>query len=196
MTHGRLREARRARGLTQTELADAIGVPQSTVARLETGKHEPSLRVALLLAAELETSVEALFGTPEIDERRARAAQTAGPMTTDRERPSMSSEENPSPVDDDVAQPKYKVERQLRETFPKVAKPQRSGVSVDLRVYFREKPSGDLWGGLALLNEDGEIAENMPLDSKEGLQWILEHVLCEIGFDAAPEMRTRPRSDG
>jgi len=73
--------------------------------------------------------------------------------------------------------------------------PQPSGVSIDVRVYFREKPNGDLWGGLALLTEDGEIAENMPLDSKEGLQWILRHVLCDVGFEAAPRLRTKPRAD-
>ena len=107
----------------------------------------------------------------------------------------MSSDINPGPADDDVPPPKYKVERQLRAEFPKVAKPQRAGVSIDVRVYFREKPNGDLWGGLALLSEDGEIAANMPLDSKKGLQWILRDVLCELGFDAAPGLRTRPRID-
>lgn len=189
----RLRDARQARGLTQTALADAIGVPQSTVARLESAKHDPSLRVALLLAKELDTSVEALFSTSEIEERRARALATAGPVTTDRGRPSMSNAANPSPADDEVPQAKYKVERQLRVMFPRVVKPQRSGVSVDLRLYFREKPDGDLWGGLALLNEGGEIAENMPLADKPSLPWLLG-VLCELGFEAAPRLRTKPRN--
>jgi DNA-binding XRE family transcriptional regulator len=76
-----MRRARRANGLTQVELAEAIGVPQPTIARLENETHEPSLRIALLLAAELATTVEALFGGPEIEERRARAVRTRARMT-------------------------------------------------------------------------------------------------------------------
>jgi putative transcriptional regulator len=72
----RLRRARRANGLTQTELAAAIGVPQPTIARLEKETHEPSLRNALLIAAELGATVEALFAGPEIATRRARVART------------------------------------------------------------------------------------------------------------------------
>jgi hypothetical protein len=87
----------------------------------------------------------------------------------------------------------YKVDRQLRQAFPIALKPQPSGVSVDARLYFREKPNGDLWGGLALLDdEDGEIIEQMPLADPTGLMWLLG-VLCKIGFDAAPEERTKPR---
>lgn len=100
-----------------------------------------------------------------------------------------------TPADDQhqgVPNPKYKVERQLREAFPRAQKPQRSGVSVDLRVYFREKPNGDLWGGLALLDPNGRILENMPLDSPEGLRWLLSDVLCDVGFAAAPADRTAP----
>jgi hypothetical protein len=89
----------------------------------------------------------------------------------------------------------YKVERQLRERFPDAVKPQRSGVSVDVRVYFREKPDGSLWGGLALLDDDGHIMVNMPLADPESTPWLL-NVMCEIGFDAAPRLRTTPRADG
>lgn len=38
----------------------------------------------------------------------------------------------------DVPEAYYKVERQLRATFPTALKPQRSGASIDVRVYFRE----------------------------------------------------------
>lgn len=100
-----------------------------------------------------------------------------------------------TPADDqdpDVPYPKYKVERQLRDTFPRARKPQRSGVSVDVRLYFREKPTGELWGGLAVLDEDGKILENMPLDSPAGLRWLLADVLCDVGFAAAPSDRVDP----
>ncbi len=63
---------------------------------------------------------------------------------------------------DEVPQAYYKVERQLREAFPDAMRPQRAGASVDVRVYFREKPDGALWGGLALLDADGHILDNMP----------------------------------
>ena len=93
----RLRAARRARRLTQAALADALGVPQPTIARLESETHEPSLRVALLLAAELDTTVEALFATPEIERRRARtAANHAAPPTT-HGGTSMSSQQQTQP---------------------------------------------------------------------------------------------------
>ncbi len=36
-TYIRLREARERAGLTQVELAEASGIPQSTISRLETG---------------------------------------------------------------------------------------------------------------------------------------------------------------
>jgi len=193
LQHGRLRQARLGRGLTQTELATIIGVPQSTIARLETAKHEPSLRIALLLAAVLESTVEALFGMPDLVARSARAALTAGSAHTDREDTSMSGPPITSPDDETTAgHPKYKVERQLRAAFPSTLKPQRSGASVDVRLYFREKPDGSLWGGLALLDDRGEIAENMPLDSPGALPWLLG-VLCDLGFEAAPRKRTQPR---
>jgi hypothetical protein len=101
----------------------------------------------------------------------------------------MHSEPEP-PSGEPVAY--YKVERQLRAMFPRALKPQRAGASIDVRVYFREKPDGALWGGLALLGEDGHIVDNMPLADPPSLPWLL-NVMCELGFDAAPRVRTRPR---
>lgn len=53
---------REARGLTQAELAQRIGKHQPNIARLESGRFEPSLRTALALAVALDTTVEDLFG--------------------------------------------------------------------------------------------------------------------------------------
>ena len=61
----RLLEARRARKMTQHQVAAAIGCPQSTIGRLETNRHEPSLRIALAIARTLGTTVEYLFGGDE-----------------------------------------------------------------------------------------------------------------------------------
>lgn len=99
----------------------------------------------------------------------------------------------PKPLNE-VSEAYYKVERQLRAAFPDAVKPQRSGASVDVRLYFREKPDGSLWGGLALLGDDGRIIDNMPLADPPSLPWLLG-IACEIGFEAAPRVRTKPRGD-
>jgi putative transcriptional regulator len=56
-----LRTARRARGLTQQQLAAHVGVSRQALGFIEQGKHNPSLPVALRLARALHTTVEALF---------------------------------------------------------------------------------------------------------------------------------------
>ena len=57
----RLRELREAKGLTQAQLADLIGVSRKTVNTVENGVFVPSTVVALKLAKALDSSVEALF---------------------------------------------------------------------------------------------------------------------------------------
>jgi len=58
----RLREARRARSLSQLQLAEWTGVSRQAIAAVELGRSDPSLRLALALAASLGTTVEELFG--------------------------------------------------------------------------------------------------------------------------------------
>jgi putative transcriptional regulator len=58
----RMREYRHAAGLTQQELADAAGAGSVTIVRAETGKQEPTLDLALQLAAALYCTVDDLFG--------------------------------------------------------------------------------------------------------------------------------------
>jgi transcriptional regulator with XRE-family HTH domain len=61
----RLRVLRVERGLGQRQLAALIGVDRSNLSRFESGDREPSVRVALRLAAALEVSVEELgFADP------------------------------------------------------------------------------------------------------------------------------------
>lgn len=54
-----LRIARAQTGMTQRQLADAAGMPQSTIARIESGVRQPSLPVLvrILAAADLEPRI-------------------------------------------------------------------------------------------------------------------------------------------
>ena len=57
-----LRKLRFERGeLSQQQLADMVGVSRQTIVAIEKGDYAPSVRLALLLAARLETKVENLF---------------------------------------------------------------------------------------------------------------------------------------
>jgi putative transcriptional regulator len=49
-------------GLTQVDLAEAVGVSRQTVITLETGDYAPSVYLALRVARTLGTTVEALWG--------------------------------------------------------------------------------------------------------------------------------------
>ncbi len=57
----KLREAREARGWTQAELAEAIGVSRKTINTVENGVFVPSTIVALKIAKALRLRVEDLF---------------------------------------------------------------------------------------------------------------------------------------
>lgn len=57
----RLKEARTARDLTQTELAERIGVSRKTVNTVENGVFIPSTVLALAMAEELKVKVEDIF---------------------------------------------------------------------------------------------------------------------------------------
>ena len=62
-----LRVLRAARGWTQGDLADRLGVSRQTVNAIETGKYDPSLPLAMKLGRLFETPVEALFHDDEAD---------------------------------------------------------------------------------------------------------------------------------
>lgn len=57
----RIREERKARGLTLVELAKISGVSKSHISEIETGKQLPTLQVLCLLAESLEVSPERLY---------------------------------------------------------------------------------------------------------------------------------------
>ena len=59
-----LKAARQRQGLTQQEIADALGVSPSAYCGYETGKRQPDLSRLAQLAALLSTSADALLGLP------------------------------------------------------------------------------------------------------------------------------------
>lgn len=61
-----LPEWRSNAGLSQQELADAIGVSRKTISTIERRKFTPSVQIALKLARYFSCSVDELF---ELDER-------------------------------------------------------------------------------------------------------------------------------
>jgi putative transcriptional regulator len=60
--HNGVRAARTASGITQAELAGAVGVTRQTVVAVEAGDYAPSVYLALAIARRLGGTVEALFG--------------------------------------------------------------------------------------------------------------------------------------
>jgi putative transcriptional regulator len=60
----RLRELRAARGWTQAELGQRLGVSRQAVIALESDRHDPSLDLAYRIAVLFETDVEAVFENP------------------------------------------------------------------------------------------------------------------------------------
>ena len=57
-----LRKFRFDRGeLSQQQLADMVNVSRQTIMSIERGDYAPSVKLALLLAKKLETTVEELF---------------------------------------------------------------------------------------------------------------------------------------
>jgi putative transcriptional regulator len=56
-----VRELRTKRGLSQGQLASAMGVSRQTINSIEQDRYTPSLPLAMALARFFETSVEAIF---------------------------------------------------------------------------------------------------------------------------------------
>ena len=56
-----LKEARAEKKLSQTELAELIGVSRNTISSIETGQFNPTAKLALILCFALEKKFEELF---------------------------------------------------------------------------------------------------------------------------------------
>ena len=57
----RLKEARTERGLSQSALAELVGVSRNTISSIETGQFNPTAKLALILCVALDKKFEALF---------------------------------------------------------------------------------------------------------------------------------------
>ncbi len=57
----RLKQARTAMHLSQTQLAELVGVSRNTISSIETGQFNPTAKLALILCIALEQKFEALF---------------------------------------------------------------------------------------------------------------------------------------
>lgn len=58
----RLKKTREEKGLTQSEIAEKLGINRVTYTGYETGKHEPSLDMLIKISELYKTSTDYLLG--------------------------------------------------------------------------------------------------------------------------------------
>lgn len=56
-----LKEARLERKLSQSQLAEMVGVSRNTISSIETGQFNPTAKLALILCIALDKTFEELF---------------------------------------------------------------------------------------------------------------------------------------
>lgn len=59
--HNRLKEVRAEKRLSQTQLAEMVGVSRNTISSIETGQFNPTAKLALILCIALDKKFEDLF---------------------------------------------------------------------------------------------------------------------------------------
>lgn len=57
----RLKEARAEKGISQSDLAQTVGVSRNTISSIETGQFNPTAKLALILCIALDKKFEELF---------------------------------------------------------------------------------------------------------------------------------------
>lgn len=57
----KLKRYRQLKELTQEQLADIVGVRRETILRLEAGKYNPSLKLAIDISRAVKTPIEQIF---------------------------------------------------------------------------------------------------------------------------------------
>lgn len=61
-----LKKYRQMKEMTQEQLAEKVGVRRETIMRLEAGRYNPSLKLAIDISREVETPIEVLFIFDEV----------------------------------------------------------------------------------------------------------------------------------
>ncbi len=61
----KMKAARVAKGLTQQDLADAVGVTRQTVVAIERGDYNPTVRLCIEICRVLGTTLDGLFWPEE-----------------------------------------------------------------------------------------------------------------------------------
>lgn len=69
----RIRDLRKQKRMSQTELAKSAGVSQTTVTAWETGKAEPSSSAITSLADYFDVTTDYLLGRPDKKEKKRKA---------------------------------------------------------------------------------------------------------------------------
>ncbi|MBR7032700.1 MAG: helix-turn-helix transcriptional regulator [Clostridia bacterium] len=59
--HNNLPALRKERGMSQADLARAVGVSRNTISSVETGQYTPTAKLALLLCIALDRKFEEVF---------------------------------------------------------------------------------------------------------------------------------------
>ncbi len=59
--HNNVAEVRREQHISQSELAEMVGVSRNTISSIETGQYQPTAKLALLLCVALNKKFEELF---------------------------------------------------------------------------------------------------------------------------------------
>ena len=63
----RIKELRARHKLTQEQLADKVGVRRETILFIESGKYNPSLKLAFQIAKALKSKIEEVFFFNELE---------------------------------------------------------------------------------------------------------------------------------
>jgi transcriptional regulator with XRE-family HTH domain len=90
----RIREFRKASGLTQEQLAEKVDIAPQYLSHLENGQRIPSLRTIIALAQELNTTPSVLLAEPQQDPQAERISRIAAifRVLTERDAAFLESE--------------------------------------------------------------------------------------------------------
>ena len=82
LVHNRVPLLRANRGISRTDLADALGIHYQTIGYIERGEYSPSLHLALRIARYFDLPVEAVFALEPFGPLRADALMARPDGTT------------------------------------------------------------------------------------------------------------------